>query len=344
MEEVKPVPNFSLRGLNTFGLDVRCKAYYHITSEAQLETLVAQGVFSTGEKFLLLGGGSNLLFVNDFFDGVVVHLNLKGRKVHILDENYALFTAAAGENWHQTVLYALEQNLGGIENLSLIPGNAGTAPVQNIGAYGVEICEVLSHVEGIDLITGEKKVLPTEACAFGYRDSVFKRDLKGRFAITAIAMRLTRNNHLLRTHYGTIADELQKAGITHPTIHDISRAVIAIRSSKLPDPNVLGNCGSFFKNPVVAQEIASELKERYPDMPTYPAEEGVKIPAGWLIEKAGWKGKRIGNVGMHERQALVLVNYGNATGAELWAHARKVMDDVREKFGIELQPEVNVVE
>ncbi|GCD77650.1 UDP-N-acetylenolpyruvoylglucosamine reductase [Thermaurantimonas aggregans] len=344
MEEAKPVPNFSLRGLNTFGLDVRCRAYYHITSEAQLETLVAQGVFSAGNKFLLLGGGSNLLFVNDFFDGVVVHLDLKGRDVRYIDEDYALLTAAAGENWHQTVLYALEQNLGGIENLSLIPGNAGTAPVQNIGAYGVEICEVLSHVEGIDLMTGEKRVLSTNACGFGYRDSVFKRNLKGRFAITSIAMRLTRRKHQLRTHYGTIADELQKAGVISPTIHDISRAVIAIRSSKLPDPAVLGNCGSFFKNPVVAVDIASELKQRYPDMPTYSAKEGVKIPAGWLIEKASWKGKRIGNVGMHERQALVLVNYGDATGAELWAHACRVMDDVREKFGIVLQPEVNVVE
>lgn len=344
MEVIKPVPYFSLQRLNTFGLNVRCKAYYRVTSEAELESLVAQEVFSSGEKFLLLGGGSNLLFVNDFYDGSVVHLDLKGREVHYENNDYALLTVAAGENWHHTVLYALELNLGGIENLSLIPGNAGTAPVQNIGAYGVEICEVLSHVEGVDLLTGEKKALTTQACAFGYRDSVFKRELKGRFAITAIAMRLTRRHHQLRTHYGTIADELKKAGITKPGIHDISRAVIAIRSSKLPDPAVLGNCGSFFKNPVVSQGIASDLKERYPDVPTYPAEEGVKIPAGWLIEKAGWKGRRIGNVGMHERQALVLVNYGGATGAELWAHARRVMDDVREKFGIELQPEVNVVE
>ncbi|MFN4298461.1 MAG: UDP-N-acetylmuramate dehydrogenase [Thermaurantimonas sp.] len=344
MEEIKPVLNFSLRGLNTFGLDVRCKAYYRVTSEAQLESLVAQGVFSSGKKFLLLGGGSNLLFVKNFFDGAVVHLDLKGREVLYINEDYARLIAAAGENWHQTVLYALEQNLGGIENLSLIPGNTGTAPVQNIGAYGVEICEVLYHVQGIDLMTGAKKVLTTDACAFGYRDSVFKHELKGRFAITAIALRLTRRNHNLRTHYGTIAEELQKAGISHPTIHDISRAVIAIRSSKLPDPAVLGNCGSFFKNPVVTNDVASELKERYPEMPSYPSEEGVKIPAGWLIEKAGWKGKRIGNVGMHERQALVLVNYGGATGTELWAHALRVMHDVREKFGIELQPEVNVVD
>ncbi|MFN3951482.1 MAG: UDP-N-acetylmuramate dehydrogenase [Thermaurantimonas sp.] len=343
MSSLRPVTNFSLKALNTFGLDVRCDQYYHITTEAQLELLARQGVFG-GRKFLLLGGGSNLLFVREFYDGAVVHLDLKGRSIEPIDTRFSLLKVAAGENWHQIVLYSLHHNLGGLENLSLIPGNAGTAPVQNIGAYGTEICEVLDYVEGIDLKTGSKKCLRAQECEFGYRDSVFKRTLKDRFAITSIALRLTRENHSLRTHYGTISDELRNAGIMQPTIHDVSRAVIAIRRSKLPDPAELGNCGSFFKNPVVPPETALNLKNNYPDMPTYQSKEGVKIPAGWLIEKAGWKGVRIGRVGMHARQALVLVNYGGATGAELWSHAQRVMDDICKKFGIVLQPEVNVIQ
>ncbi len=343
MSDIRPIPDFSLKALNTFGLDVRCAQYYPITSESQLELLAQSGVFGK-KKFLLLGGGSNLLFVSEFFDGAVVHLNLKGREIEPIDAHFSILKAAAGENWHQIVLYGLHHNLGGLENLSLIPGNAGTAPVQNIGAYGTEICEVLEYVEGIDLLTGSRKRLSASECQFAYRDSVFKHALKDRFAITSVAMRLTRDDHNIRTHYGTISDELRNAGITQPTIHDISKVVIAIRKSKLPDPSVLANCGSFFKNPIVPPETAFNLKDKYPDMPLYHAGEQVKISAGWLIEKAGWKGVRIGRVGMHARQALVLVNYGGATGAELWNHALRIMDDVREKFGIDLQPEVNVIQ
>lgn len=342
MDSIKPVTNFSLRSLNTFGLEVTCAEYFHITEVQQLVSLVQKGLFERG-RTLLLGGGSNLLFVHDFFDGSVVHLDLKGREIHLLNEDYAILTVAAGENWHQTVLYALSHNLGGIENLSLIPGNAGTAPVQNIGAYGVEICEVLEYVDGIDLTTGYLRRLSAAECRFAYRDSVFKGELKDTFAITNIAMRLTRINHVIRSHYSALSEKLRNAGIVHPTIQDISRAVISIRQSKLPDPNVLGNCGSFFKNPVVSSEVANGLIQRFGDIPTFPTPDGVKIPAGWLIERAGWKGKRLGNVGMHERQALVLVNYGGASGYELWNHAQRVMADIREKFGIALQPEVNII-
>ncbi|KFD38891.1 UDP-N-acetylenolpyruvoylglucosamine reductase [Schleiferia thermophila str. Yellowstone] len=337
-----PHYHYDLSRHNTFGLQLHCALFYHITHEHQLLTLASSGFFRQN-KYLLLGGGSNMLFVNDFYDGAILHLDLRGRHIRPSQNSMATLTAAAGENWHQTVLYALENNLGGIENLSLIPGNCGTAPVQNIGAYGVELSQVLESVSGIHLLTGEKITLSNQECHFGYRESIFKHQLKDRFAITSITLKLTTKNHQLHTHYGTITDELQKMNVTNPTIHHISQAVIAIRQSKLPDPAILGNCGSFFKNPIISAEKANQLKSHYPDLPTYPTPEGTKIPAGWLIEKAGWKGRRIGNVGMHEKQALVLVNYGNATGKELWNHAQTIMADIQHKFGITLQPEVNII-
>lgn len=332
-----PTAGISLVPYTTFGVHVQCHNLQVVEQPADLEALRTAGVFQ--QPHLVLGGGSNLLFTQDY-PGTVVLIRLMGKSIEWLNETDALVHTAAGENWHQLVLWTLEHGLGGLENLSLIPGNAGTAPVQNIGAYGVELKDVLEQVVTYDKATGKERIFSKADCAFGYRESIFKGALAGQVIITQLTMRLSKNAPL-HTQYGAIAQELQ--GVEHPTHRDVSQAVIRIRQSKLPDPAVLGNAGSFFKNPVVPQEQAAALLEQHPNMPTFPASEGTKLAAGWLIEQAGWKGFRRGDAGVHAKQALVLVNYGQATGTEVWQLACDVMDDVARKFGVRLQPEVNVL-
>lgn len=334
--------NRSIQALNTFGIPANARFLAHITSLEDLQEVVKLSPLKSSRR-LILGGGSNILFTKDF-DGLILKVDVMGKTVHEENDDTVLVTVGAGENWHEFVRYCLGQNWGGIENLSLIPGTAGAAPIQNIGAYGVEIKNVLVYVDGLDLITGQPRRFNHDECRFGYRESVFKHDLHEKIFVSSITLRLTRRSHRLDTHYGAIQEVLRKHKIDRPTILDVSDAVIAIRRSKLPDPSVLGNAGSFFKNPTVDESLASDIRSRYPKMPSYPSDnQKVKIPAGWLIEACGWKGKRIGNVGVHDQQALVLINLGNGTGEEIFQLATKIQESVKEKFGIALTTEVNII-
>lgn len=275
--------------------------------------------------------------------GDVLKVDIHGRRVVYEDDDKVHIRFGAGENWHEVVLWTLMQGLGGIENLSLIPGNCGTAPVQNIGAYGVELKDVFVSCEGVMVEDGSFFHLNKEEAKFGYRNSIFKNDWKGKAIITRVTLELTKRDHRIRTDYGAIASELEKQGIKKPTPKQISDVVVAIRQSKLPDPNEIGNSGSFFKNPVVSTEKAEELQASYPNMPSYPAEGGTKLAAGWIIDQCGWKGYRKNDAGVHEHQALVLVNYGRATGEEIHSLATSIMEDVYKKFGVQLEPEVNLI-
>lgn len=334
--------NYPLDALNTFGLKVSSALYCEIDSVQTLASLWKSNLFVMNRP-LVLGGGSNLLFLKNY-SGIVLKNDLTGRQVLKEDDNEVLVELGSGENWHQAVLWTLEQGWGGLENLSLIPGTVGAAPIQNIGAYGVELENVFESLTAFDMLYGRTVEFNKAECAFGYRESIFKHiENKGRYFIVSVRLKLSRHP-LLKMDYGDIKAVLERDNIVEPGIRDISNAVIEIRQSKLPDPAVLGNSGSFFKNPIVEKDLAARIKENYPELKVFEVDEDrVKIPAGWLIETSGWKGKRIGNAGMHEKQALVLVNYGNATGTELWEHAQKVMNDVQNRFGIALQPEVNVV-
>lgn len=293
-------------------------------------------------KFLL-GGGSNMLLTKDIDNALVIHLNLKGKKIIKQDDDFVYIKAHAGENWHEFVLWCLEHDFGGLENMSLIPGNVGTAPIQNIGAYGKELKDNFVSCETIEIATGKTRNFTKEACNFDYRNSVFKNELKGQYIITSVSFKLTKHSHKTNTSYGAIEAELAAKNIKKPSITDISNAVIAIRNSKLPDPKKLGNSGSFFKNPVISNTIFNTFIQQFPEAPSYKVSDTeTKIPAGWLIEKAGFKGKRFGDAGVHKNQALVLVNYGNATGQEIWNLAMRIKTTVFEKFGIEINPEVNI--
>ena len=330
--------NQSLVKHNTFGIDQKAQRLIWAHSADEISNYVKHH----GSPALVLGGGSNLLLTKDI-KGDVLKVDIHGRRVVFEDDEVVHIRFGAGENWHEVVQWTLMQGLGGLENLSLIPGNCGTAPVQNIGAYGVELKDVFVNCEGVLVESGEFFTLSKEEAHFGYRDSIFKNEWKGKAIITRITLVLTKKNHKLRTDYGSIQAELETRSITEPTPKQISDAVISIRRSKLPDPAEIGNSGSFFKNPVVSMELAESLAERYPDMPSYPAPNGVKLAAGWLIDTAGWKGYRNGDAGIHERQALVLVNYGEASGAELLELAHKIIDDIQQRFGITLHPEVNLI-
>jgi UDP-N-acetylmuramate dehydrogenase len=290
---------------------------------------------------LILGGGSNILFTKDF-DGLVIKSSLSEKKIIEETTEHVLLEAASGEEWHSLVLFCIERNWGGLENLSLIPGLVGAAPIQNIGAYGVEMKDTCEYVEAIELSNGKIHRFPNEDCRFDYRDSIFKNEWKNKFLITAAAFRLSKHPKL-NLKYGDVKHTLQEMRINIPTIRDVSNAVIKIRTSKLPDPKVIPNAGSFFKNPSVSNAFVKSLLKKYPLMPNHPQRSTVKIPAGWLVEQCGWKGKRFGDAGVHERQALVLVNYGNATGEEILQLSKKIRQSVLEKFGIELQTEVNIV-
>lgn len=331
--------NVSLKDFNTFGVDVKAKQLISVTNEQDLLT-VLQDFYA--QELFILGGGSNMLLTKDL-DKTVLHINLTGIRILSQTENEVMIEAGAGENWHQFVMWCVERGYGGLENLSLIPGNVGTSPIQNIGAYGVELKDTFHSCEAIHIQTLEKKIFYLEDCEFGYRDSVFKGPLKDQYVITKVVFQLTKKHHRLNTSYGAIESELMTMGIMTRGIKEISQAVIAIRQSKLPDPRKIGNGGSFFKNPVVSKERFKGLKEEYPDLPGFPLSDGTfKVPGGWLIEKAGLKGYRKGDAGVHEKQALVLVNYGSASGVEILSVAGMIQEKVKEKFEIELQPEVNI--
>ncbi|MBU8883941.1 UDP-N-acetylmuramate dehydrogenase [Kaistella sp. DKR-2] len=334
--------NYSLKNHNTFGVEVSAKYFAQAGNFDELKNAL-EFAKARDLKTLFLGGGSNVLFTENF-DGLVIQLNLKGISEKILNENQVLVTAKAGENWHEFVQYCLRKNYGGLENLSLIPGNVGTSPMQNIGAYGTEIKDTFVNCTVLSLETLQTEVFDAEKCDFGYRDSIFKKEGKGKYVILEVSFKLTTNNHVIKTEYGAIKTELEKMGIENPGIQDVSEAVIHIRQSKLPDPKVTGNAGSFFKNPTIPLEQFEKLKMKFPDIPGYPNGNAVKVPAGWLIEQCGWKGKQIGNVASHELQALVIVNKtGLASGKEIYDFSSLIIGSVKERFGIELEREVNII-
>ena len=320
------ISNASLKPFNTFGIDAKAQSYCDISSIENLSTVLKNNDKS---PLFILGGGSNMLLTKDI-EALVLHINLKGIEVISETDTSVIVKAMAGENWHNFVLWCLEHNFGGIENLSLIPGNIGTAPIQNIGAYGVELKDVFKSCEALKIDDQSVKIFSKSDCNFGYRESIFKQDLKGQYVITSVNIELTKTTHKLHTDYGVIKNELDVNGITEPTIQDVSNAVIAIRQSKLPDPKKIGNSGSFFKNPIISAEAFTELAHNFPDVPSYKiSDEAIKIPAGWLIERAGFKGKRFNNYGVHDKQALVLVNYGNASGEEIFDLAKLIQKTIK---------------
>ena len=332
--------NFSLKRCNTFAIDAYADKFIAISSVDELAQALDQ--ISSG-PFLVLGGGSNLLLDQSRIHQPVLWINNKGIEVLKQTEAEVLVRAGAGENWHELVLWSIERGFGGLENLSLIPGNVGAAPVQNIGAYGVELKDVLHQVEVMNLATGEVELLGAEECSLGYRDSVFKSTRRGRWIIMAVIFRLTRMHHQLRLEYGSIQNRLAQSAISEPTIRDVSNAVIRIRQERLPDPAQLPNAGSFFKNPLVSVTQYETLKEAYPDIPCYEQPDAsLKLPAAWLIESCQWKGVRRGDVGVHEQHALVLVNYGRASGGEIIELAQEIQHSVFQRFAIQLDFEVNL--
>jgi UDP-N-acetylmuramate dehydrogenase len=333
--------NISLQPLNTFGINAKAKEFVDIHSKEELQVLCSN--FNLADRnILILGGGSNMLLTQDV-DGMVIKISIKGIEVVTETDEHVWVKANAGEVWHDLVLWSIDKGYGGLENLSLIPGCVGASPMQNIGAYGVEIKHVFDQLEAVTLDGGELKIFHSAECKFGYRESIFKQEAKGKYAIVSVTFKLNKKPQV-NTTYGAIQQTLEQNQITQPTIKQVSDAVIAIRSSKLPNPKVLGNAGSFFKNPEIASEQYQELKLKFPEIVGYPATNGnVKVAAGWLIEQCGWKGKRVGNTGSHKDQALVLVNYGGATGHEIWQLAMDIQHSVQQKFGVTIIPEVNVI-
>ena len=330
--------NISLKPYNTFGIDVKARQFVDIRSLNELKKVI-----NAEKYFFILGGGSNLLLTKDIHK-LVIHLNTKGIEVIQETNNDVFVKVQAGENWHEFVLWCIDHNYGGIENLSLIPGNVGTAPIQNIGAYGIELKDSLHDLEALEIDTVNTKVFTKKDCEFGYRNSIFKNELKGRYIITSVTFKLTKDAHKLNSSYGAIQSELNINNIINPTIKDISEAVINIRQSKLPDPKEIGNSGSFFKNPIISKDDFKTLQKTYPDAPHYVvSKKEVKVPAGWLVEQCGFKGKRFGDAGVHKKQALVLVNYDNATGEDILNLAKKIQKTVLEKFKIYLETEVNII-
>jgi UDP-N-acetylmuramate dehydrogenase len=331
-----------LQPYNTLNISVSARYFAAVKSQSQLKDILTHPE-TEGLNIKVLGGGSNILFTDDF-DGLILHIKITGREIIKETDNYVWLKIGAGENWHETVRYCVGKGWGGIENLSLIPGTVGAAPIQNIGAYGVELEEVFEWLEGVDIEGKKTWRYEKKHCEFGYRDSIFKGELKGIVIVTDVVLKLSKKPKL-NTSYGAIQDKLKERGISDPTIRDISDVVIDIRNSKLPHPDTLGNAGSFFKNPVVDEDIYERIKKDYPEVPGYPMENGeMKIPAGWLIEETGWKGKIVGNTGTYEQQALVIVNHGGATGQDILQLAERIQKSVEDKFGIELVPEVNIID
>ncbi len=333
--------NISLKPYNTFGLDVNADYFVEVNHLSEIQEILHKKD-PRFENMLILGGGSNLLLTQNFH-GLVLKNNLKGIEVLEETDELVLIKAGAGENWHQFVLTCVKAGFGGIENLSLIPGTVGAAPMQNIGAYGVEIKDVFFSLEALNLETLEKEIFDNHTCKFGYRESIFKHEAKGKYMITSVVFRLQKFPKL-HLEYGAIKDTLKEMGVENPGIKEVSDAVIQIRQSKLPDPAEIGNSGSFFKNPEIYLDHFEKLKSEFPGIPSYPIDEKtVKVPAGWLIEQAGWKGKKINNIGVHKKQALVLVNYGGGNGNEIKELSQNIQADIFEKFGINLHAEVNII-
>ena len=334
--------NVHLKPYNSFGFDAVAKYFVEINDIQQLEDLIRTDVFKH-EKHLILSGGNNVLFQQDVVDGLVIHINTKGVEILRENKNEVVVRAQAGEDWPDFVRFTVDRNWYGLENLAHIPGKVGAAPVQNIGAYGMELKDSFLQCEAIHLETGEKHVFTKEECAFGYRNSIFKNELKGLFVITSVDFLLHKHAEL-KLEYGNIKTYLSEHGMEAPTLLQLHDAICAIRDSKLPDVKQLGSAGSFFKNPVISAEQFENLQHTYPNIPHYPDTEGmVKVPAGWLIEQAGWKGWRNERVGVYDKQALVLVHYGGGKGQDIVELAQKIQDSVEEKFGIRISPEVNFV-
>ena len=331
--------NKDLKPYNTFGISAKADEFATFSSVEELSKIIDE---NKGKQLMILGGGSNVLLTQDIH-ALVLRNEIKGIEIISEDEDHAFIKAGAGEIWHEFVLRCIELNLAGIENMSLIPGSVGASPMQNIGAYGVEIKDVFHSLEAFHLASGEIHSFDLHQCEFGYRESVFKRKLKGQYVILSVTFKLNKK-HKINKSYGAIDTELKAHGIETPTIRDISNAVISIRKSKLPDPAEIGNAGSFFKNPVVDLSILENIQKKYPDVPNYPAEKGkCKLAAGWLIEKAGWKGYTEGTFGVHKLQALVLVNYGGSTGKQIYDLSGRIILDIQEKFGVTLEREVNIL-
>ncbi len=330
----------SLKSLNTFGVGTIAEEYCLITSVKDLVELLAEH-----KPALILSGGSNLLFIDERVKGLVLQPRLKGIEAVSFDEDHVLVTAQTGEDWHQFVLWCLERDYGGLENLSLIPGSVGAAPVQNIGAYGVELADTLYQVKTINMDTGEMEAFLNSECRFTYRDSIFKSELKSKRIIISASFLLTRKKHRLNTSYGSLGETLQERGICDPGIQDISQAVIDMRQKKLPDPAKIPNAGSFFKNPIINDSAYQEISLDYRDMPGFRlSDQAVKIPAGWLIEQCGWKGFRGPHAGVHDQHALILVNNNGASGLEIYELSVAIINSVSERFGIALEREVNVIQ
>ena len=330
----------NLKPYNTFGMEVYAESFSTFSDVNSLKQLLSE--IGKSQKVLVLGGGSNLLFTKDF-DGLVLKNEIKGIEKLSETENEVIIKAGAGENWHEFVLFTLENHFYGLENLSLIPGNVGASPMQNIGAYGIEIKDVFHSLDALHIDSGEIHTFDRESCEFGYRESIFKTHKKGQYVILNVSFRLSKKENL-KTAYGIISDKLKEMNILNPGAKDVSNAVIEIRQSKLPDPKEIGNAGSFFKNPVITKDQFLLLQNMSPEIPNYPVDEqNVKVPAGWLIETAGWKGKTFGNFGVHKKQALVLVNYGGASGTDILNLSEEIIRDIHSRFGITLEREVNIL-
>jgi len=335
--------NKSLKKYNTFNIEAEAAYFTSIHQTTDLTELLHNPIYKK-DQHLIIGGGSNILLTKNF-DGLVIHNQIKGIEVIHQSDEYVWVEFGAGEIWHNCVLHCIKNNWAGIENLSLIPGYMGAAPMQNIGAYGVELKDVFEALHALNLKTGETVLFKKDDCNFGYRESIFKNKLKNQYLITKVILRLSKKPQATNFNisYGAIEKTLEEQGVKELSIKAISDAVIHIRQSKLPDPKVIGNAGSFFKNPVVDNSLAQSIKKQFPNMPSYPNNQQTKIPAGWLIDQCGWKGKVVGETGIYKNQALVLVNHGKAKGSEVFALSEKIRQSVKERFGIGLHREVNVV-
>ncbi|OGU72150.1 MAG: UDP-N-acetylenolpyruvoylglucosamine reductase [Ignavibacteria bacterium RBG_16_34_14] len=333
--------NISLKPFNTFGIDVKAKFFSEVRSELQLKKILSSHEFNSVPK-LIIGGGSNILLTKDF-DGLVLKVSIPDIEIISEDDKIVVIKAGAGVIWHDLILYCLERNFGGIENLSLIPGTVGAAPIQNIGAYGQELKDVFKNLDGIFLNNSNVAKFSNKECKFGYRDSIFKNKLKDKFIVTYVTISLSKNP-VINLEYGNLKSEIERMRFNNIGIKEVSEVVCRVRLSKLPDPAKIGNAGSFFKNPEISEERFLQLKEKYNDIVGFNlGNSKIKVPAGWLIENCGWKGKVVGNTGTHTKQAVVLVNYGNASGKEIMNLAKEIKESVFQKFGIELNEEVNII-
>ena len=332
--------NYSLKNFNTFGVEASARYFVEINHDDDLVELFMDPQWKQ-IPLLVLGGGSNMLLLNNF-DGLVIHMNIRGFE-HRINHDEVFVEAGGGEVWNDLVNFCVDRNYAGLENLSLIPGSVGASPIQNIGAYGVELQDVFHSCKAFEIATGKFKTFEKADCGFGYRESVFKGELKGQYIITSVKFHLSLISNV-NLRYGAIEQELANRGITEPTIKDVSQVVSHIRVSKLPDPSTIGNAGSFFKNPVIGRSEFMPIQTKFPEIVNYPAGDGfVKLAAGWLIEQCGWKGKVVGNTGTWKNQALVLVNHGGATGDEIYNFSSQIIDSVYTKFGVTLQREVNII-